>query len=73
MHPYQRYCYITNLNDAGTVRANQTRLVLFQQLVFDLDHIQLGNSLRDDNDQLHLRINCLDDALCGKWRRYVDY
>jgi len=60
---------VNNLDDAGTVRSDETRLVLFEHSPFHADHVLLRNAFRYRNDQSDLGVNCFQDGSSGRrWR-----
>jgi len=60
------------LDDTGTVRANQARLVLRLHDRFDLDHIESGNTLSDADNEIHLCLNSFEDSISGEGRRNIN-
>ena len=60
------------LNDAWTVRTNQSRFRLTNQFMFDLDHVLLGDSFSNTNNQRYFCIYCFNNGRSSKGRRNID-
>ena len=63
----------TNLDDAGTVRPNESRLVLLEHAPLHTDHVLLRNAFRYRDNQTDLGVDGLQDSGGGGRRRDVDH
>ena len=59
---------LTGRNDAGAVRADQSRLGGFE-LGPNLDHIESRNAFGDADDERNPRVFCFENGVGGKGRR----
>ena len=66
-------CVYSYINNAGAVGADEARGALAQQLVFDLDHVLLGDALCDAHHQGHASVDGLHDGGTREWRGHVDH
>mmetsp|Transcript_63472 Transcript_63472/g.200752 ORF Transcript_63472/g.200752 Transcript_63472/m.200752 type:complete len:332 (-) Transcript_63472:58-1053(-) len=64
---------LARLDDARAVGANEARLGLAHHGRLDLDHVVLGDPLRDANDQLDLVLKGLQDRGGREGRGHVDH
>ncbi len=60
------------LNNAGTVRADETSLVLRAHDGLHLDHVESGNALGDAHNEVHLSLDGLQDGVGGERRRDIN-
>ena len=60
-------------NNARAVGTNEPGLALSQEGVFDLDHVLLGNSLRDADNKRDFSFQGFHDCCCCSRWRHIDH
>ena len=65
--------YCTRSDDSGTVGPDQPGFTLSRESVLHADHILLGDSLGDANDQRDLGFDGLENGRSGARRRDVNH
>lgn len=63
----------TYINDSWAVWAYEASSALAQKLMFDFNHVLLGDALSDAHHQRYLCVNGLNDGCCREWRRYINH
>jgi len=61
----------TDLDYSRTVGADKSRDALFEETALHLDHVLLGNTLGDGDDEGNPRVDGLHDGRCGPRRWYI--
>ena len=64
---------LVRLDDARTVRANNSSNVLRSQSMLDLDHVLLRNTIGDDDDEVELGFNSFEHGVLSERWRDVDH
>lgn len=63
---------LARLNDSGTVRSDQSGLVLGLHDRFHFDHVHGGDSLGDANHEVHFSLDGLENSVGSERRRHID-